>query len=115
MFVYVTAGPANPNPPAPAPVNPLTARWRFRSSTIALRDCVAAEMFKGLEGPDEYAGVAAPSEVAPVAGRGVEAPELFCVASTEASLRWDSEMICLVFLLRRVEGFQLGLRKGFGV
>lgn len=54
-----------------------------------------------------------PSDVAPVAGIGVEAPELFCVASTEASLRWVSEMICLVFLFRRCEGFQSGFRKGF--
>jgi len=44
-------------------------------------------MFKGFEGPEEYVGVAAPSVVAPVAGRGVDAPELFWVARTEASFR----------------------------
>lgn len=72
-------------------------------------------MFNGLEAGDETTGVAAPSVVAPVAGKGVDAPELFCVARTEASFRCDSDMICLVFLFRRVLGFQLGLRKGFGV
>jgi hypothetical protein len=88
---------------------------RFRSRTSVLRLCVACAMFTGLEPAEEYTGVAAPSEFAPVAGRGVDAPELFCVASTEASFRCDSEMICLVFLFRRVLGFQLGLRKGLGV
>ncbi len=81
-----------------------------------LRLWVACAMLTGLEGAgEEWTGVAAPSVFAPVAGRGVDAPELFCVASTDASLRCASEMSCLVFLLRRLPGFQLGLRKGLEV
>lgn len=114
MFVYVTAGPIAGGPAvkkAPAALSLI----RLRSRTKVLRLCVACAMFKGLEAADEWTGVAAPSVVAPVAGKGVDAPELFCVASTEASFRCDSEMICFVFLFRRPLGFQLGLRKGFAV
>ena len=72
-------------------------------------------MLTGLDAAEECTGVAAPSDVEAVAGRGVDAPELFWVASTETSRRFDSEMICLVFLFRRMPGFQLGLRNGLGV
>lgn len=66
--------------------------------------------------PFVYAGVSAPS-VTPVdaGGYGVDAPLLFWVASTEASFLLVSERICLRFLFRRREGFQVWVRKGLGI
>ena len=108
MFVYVTAGP-NPKDA------PFAALCMFFSSTSVDRLCAACVMFTGLELAPPCIGVMAPSEVVPVAGKGVEAPELFCVASTEASRLFVSPMICFVFLFLRPDGFQLGLRNGFAV
>lgn len=100
MLVYVTAG-----GPIPPPKPFVAAFCKFLSRTNVLRLCVACAMFTGREGVPEYEGVAAPSVVAPVARAGVDAPELFCVARTEASLRCDSEIICFVFLFLRPLGF----------
>ena len=70
-------------------------------------DCVAVPPFVGN-------GVATPVSMADVVGLGVLEPLLFWVARTEASLREASATICFMFLLRRWEGFQWGLRKGLG-
>lgn len=59
------------------------------------------------------AGVTLPVIASDAGTTGVEMPLLFCVASTEASLREASPIICFKFLLRRCGGFQFGLRKGF--
>lgn len=98
MLVYVTAGP-----------NGTAFRCRFFSRTNVERLCAACAMFGCLILPFDTTGVMAPPVLAPAGGNGVVAPELFCDASTEASLRWLSEIICLTFLLRRCEGFQFGL------
>lgn len=72
-------------------------------------------MFPSPASPAPSAGVCVPSVPVPRGGTGVVAPELACVARTEAaSFLVFSEMICLTFLLRRWEGRQLGLRKGRG-
>lgn len=56
--------------------------------------------------PFSVAGVAAAAVVLDGAANGVEAPELFWLARTDASFREVSERICFTFLLRRAEGFQ---------
>lgn len=63
--------------------------------------------------PFVRAGVTPPVGTEEPGCRGVEVPLLFWVASTDASLREASAMICLMFLLRRCDGFQRGLRNGF--
>lgn len=60
-------------------------------------------------------GVAAPVPMAEPSGIGVEVPLLFCVAKTEASFLDASPRICLIFLFRRADGFQLGFRNGRGL
>jgi hypothetical protein len=65
--------------------------------------------------PFVRAGVTPPGAAVEPGGRGVDVPLLLCVARTEASLREASAMICLMFLFRRCEGFQRGLRKGFWI
>ena len=79
---------------------------RFRSSTIVDKFCAACEMLECVKVPMDGTGVAAPVSMAELCGFGVEEPLLSCVAMTEASLRAASATICLMFLLRRWEGFQ---------
>lgn len=55
--------------------------------------------------PFEGTGVAAPVSIAEVGRFGVDEPLLSCVAINDASLRAASATICLIFLLRRWEGF----------
>lgn len=55
--------------------------------------------------PLEGTGVAAPVSIAEFCRFGVEKPLLSCVGMAEASLRAASATICLIFLLRRWEGF----------
>jgi hypothetical protein len=74
MFVYVTAGPVD-----------IVARCRFFSRTRVDKLCAACAILAGRDVALDRAGVMAPSVVAPVGGKGVVAPELFCVARTEAS------------------------------
>lgn len=128
MFVYVTAGPI----PFAIPLPSCARERKFFSSTRVERLWAAWAMLGGRGAapapagndmgvrspfPLSVAGVAgvAAAVVLDAAANGVEAPELFWLASTEASLREDSESICFTFLLRRAEGFQWGLRKGRGV
>ena len=55
--------------------------------------------------PYKGTGVAAPVSMAELCRFGVEEPLLSCVAMTDTSLRAASATICLIFLLRRCEGF----------
>ena len=98
MFVYVATGPAD------------IAACMFLSKTNVERFCAACAMFGCVE-PELGSGVPASVIMADVMGWGVELPLLFCVARTEASFREASEIICLIFLLRRRDGFQFGSRK----
>ena len=63
-------------------------------------------MLECMNVPFEGTGVAAaPVSMAGLCRIGVEEPLLSCVAMTDASLRAASATICLMFLLRRWEGF----------
>lgn len=103
MFVYVATGPFD-----------IEAR-RFLSRTIVDRFSAACEMLDCVNAPFIGMGVAAPVLGAGLGGLGVEKPLLSCVAMTDASLRAASATICLMFLLRRCEGFHLGLRNALGL
>lgn len=103
MFVYVATGPED------------MEACKFLSNTNVDKFCAAWAMFGCERVPFVGSGVAAPVPIAEPSGIGVELPLLFCVARTEASFLDASPMICLMFLLRRADGFQLGLRNGRGL
>lgn len=79
---------------------------RFFSRTIVDKFRAACVMFEWVTAPFVGTGVVKPVSKAELCSCGVEAPLLFWVARTEASLRDASAMICLMFLFRRCEGFQ---------
>lgn len=101
MLLYVTDGPDVWLVPFPFII--LLDCCILRSSTRVARLLDACAMFG--------CGVMAPSDC----GAGVDAPELFCVARTDASFLLASEMICLIFLFRLLDGFHAGLRNGLAV
>jgi len=80
---------------------PIAYARAFFSKTNVDKFCDACARFGALF-PAPSAGVCDPSVAAAEAPvKGVVAPELACVARTEASLREFSDMICFRFLLRR--------------
>lgn len=97
MSVYLTGGPDG-----------IAFRCKLFSRTRVERLCAAWAIFGCFALPFSIVGVMAPPVFASALVNGVVAPELFCDARTEASLRWLSEMICLTVLLRLC-GFQFSL------
>ena len=90
MFIYVAAGPDEIDPS------------RFLSRTMVDRCWAACEMLACRNTPLVAGiGVAAPVIILEPCGLGVVEPLFSCVAMADASLRAASEMICLMFLLRR--------------
>lgn len=82
---------------------------RFRDACAKLGGC-------RVEPDAEAAGVDTPSvDVEDSSRLGVTAPLFSLVGWSEASLRTASPRMVLMFLLRRWLGFQLLLRKGFGI
>ncbi len=77
--------------------------------------CAAWDMLDWLNAPFVGMGEAAPVAMAELWGFGVEAPLFSWVGMDEASLRAASATICLMFLLRRCDGFHRGLRKDLGL
>lgn len=75
----------------------------------------ACAIFEWVVVPLAGTGVTAPVPILEPWGSGVDDPLLFCVGMTETSFREASEIICLIFLFRRCDGFQWGLRKGRGL